>query len=495
MALGFRPGARHSYSLRRLAGFVSFVSIFLAAPFVLTGFWWRSMPKHDELLTVVFCGVPLLATVYAGWASWVDLRRLSVSGQRRPLRLSEGASITTSWIFFGLVLSVIGWMTTEGTLEAYARTERFWPFGGLSYYERRHRALVAELEALDRDQLTSRFAELVPYAEEGDEEYLADRELSQRWWMATPWPELLVSADLAEVALVETPDDWMLRDEAFIAFRRDACRAEGLSPTLCGNSMSRLDDLSLVAWLAAGTQAALRLKWCISQFGREALDIAGKCHLYFFAFDMRVDLEWTETRRRALTSLRRLDLSYADLRHANLSNARMENVILRGARMQGANLSFARMEGVYLGEARLEQVILVDTHLEAANLFRARMYGAELTGARIYGASFFEARMEATDLSMAGMDRGTNLADTIVLGASVRAADWSKVRISEDQINSLFGDASVALPGGVAPGHPDWPAHWPVWEMDAEVFETEWRKWQADPAAYSPPPPPEPDTP
>ena len=41
------------------------------------------------------------------------------------------------------------------------------------------------------------------------------------------------------------------------------------------------------------------------------------------------------------------------------------------------------------------------------------------------------------------------------------------------------------------PDTPDWPAHWPTWEMDPDTFKENWRAWQADPRGYRPPPDPE----
>ncbi|MCC5985793.1 MAG: hypothetical protein JJU42_15670 [Rhodobacteraceae bacterium] len=68
------------------------------------------------------------------------------------------------------------------------------------------------------------------------------------------------------------------------------------------------------------------------------------------------------------------------------------------------------------------------------------------------------------------------------------------MKISTQQIASTFGDASVTLPGGVTPGHPDWPDHWPTWNLPHggdHAFLTEWRKWQAAPDTYTPPPGPD----
>ena len=66
--------------------------------------------------------------------------------------------------------------------------------------------------------------------------------------------------------------------------------------------------------------------------------------------------------------------------------------------------------------------------------------------------------------------------------------DYSGVGFSRYQITSTFGDASVILPNGVTPQSPDWPAHWPKFKLNE--FDTEWRKWQASPATYTPPDPP-----
>ena len=116
MALGRRAGAMAPYPLRRLAGGVAFVSIFLAGPAVLAGFWWRSMPKYDELLTVVFCGLPLFAVLITMSESLRALRRAGAPTPEMTRTLGRG------WYVFAASLSGLGWMTTEGTLEAYART-------------------------------------------------------------------------------------------------------------------------------------------------------------------------------------------------------------------------------------------------------------------------------------------------------------------------------------------------------------------------------------
>ncbi|MDZ7709275.1 MAG: hypothetical protein U5K36_03645 [Roseovarius sp.] len=62
------------------------------------------------------------------------------------------------------------------------------------------------------------------------------------------------------------------------------------------------------------------------------------------------------------------------------------------------------------------------------------------------------------------------------------------VPFAQEQVNAMFGDASVILPEGV-----ERPAHWPDWELlhfGEHGFDTQWRKWQDDPEGYVPPPAP-----
>lgn len=167
---------------------------------------------------------------------------------------------------------------------------------------------------------------------------------------------------------------------------------------------------------------------------------------------------------------------------------------LRNTNLQGADLSQAWLQAARLDRARMEGARLDRARLEGARFDKVRMKVARLVGARMQGASFFKARMDLANFGWAQMDDSTDLTRTSLAEVRVRSVDLSKVRLTPDQIASAFGDASVILPGGVAPGHPDWPAHWPAWALPhqgAHAFRTEWQKWRADPAAYRPPPPPD----
>ena len=183
----------------------------------------------------------------------------------------------------------------------------------------------------------------------------------------------------------------------------------------------------------------------------------------------------------------RLDLRKTNLQRADLSDLILSGAKLQEARIEGANLFRVRMEGASLWRARLQGADLWQALMEGANFMQAGMEGADLGLARLEGASLSRARVEGADLRQARME-GANLYEASFVGASLRHMDYSGVGFSRYQITSTFGDASVILPNGVTPQSPDWPAHWPKFKLNE--FDTEWRKWQASPATYTPPDPP-----
>jgi hypothetical protein len=83
-----------------------------------------------------------------------------------------------------------------------------------------------------------------------------------------------------------------------------------------------------------------------------------------------------------------------------------------------------------LSETYLQGADLSNAHLEGANLGGAHLQGANLQGARLEDANLQEARLE---------------------GAHLEAAQ----DLTQEQINSAFGDENTMLPGGLDP-----PAQW-----------------------------------
>ena len=183
------------------------------------------------------------------------------------------------------------------------------------------------------------------------------------------------------------------------------------------------------------------------------------------------------------------NLSEAHIEGADVTAAHLEGANLQVARLEGAMLLWARLLGANLNAARFESAALLWAQLVGANLSHGRLEKADLRAAWMEGADLSGTRMDGADLREARMDSRTSLAGATLRGAAARDVDWAAVPIGQDQIASMFGDASVILPEGLTrPGHwPDWAL--PLYEHDnPNDFDTQWRLWRSDPAAYRPPP-------
>ncbi|MDG2341353.1 MAG: hypothetical protein P8L32_09190, partial [Paracoccaceae bacterium] len=94
------------------------------------------------------------------------------------------------------------------------------------------------------------------------------------------------------------------------------------------------------------------------------------------------------------------------------------------------------------------------------------------------------------NLWFAKFDVSTNCTATNFYSVAVQYVDFSDLMQFSEHLQDMFGDATVTLPDGQKIDSPDWPAHWPKFEMDRSTFHAEWRKWQDDPYGYVPPEPP-----
>ncbi|MBD8890512.1 pentapeptide repeat-containing protein [Roseibium litorale] len=191
-------------------------------------------------------------------------------------------------------------------------------------------------------------------------------------------------------------------------------------------------------------------------------------------------------------NLQRADLQGADLQRANLQQADLLRAKLLGANLQGADLQQAYLQQAYLLGAKLQQA-----DLRGADLLRAKLLGANLQGADLQGADLQHADLQGADLQGAKLQqadlRGANLqradlqgadlqramlrnsdaSDAIILLASLASADLSLTRnLTQEQINSTFGDGGTKLPGGL-----NRPDHWPEQELGFVEADEQWRAW------------------
>jgi uncharacterized protein YjbI with pentapeptide repeats len=97
----------------------------------------------------------------------------------------------------------------------------------------------------------------------------------------------------------------------------------------------------------------------------------------------------------------------------------------------------------------------------------AFLQGADLSDANLQYADFSGAELKAANIS------GCNLCSTKLAKAN---------GITQEHLNSAFGDASTTIPAKL-----QFPDHWPKIHFDELDAQINWRKWQADRENYVPP--------
>ncbi|MEM7544739.1 MAG: pentapeptide repeat-containing protein [Pseudomonadota bacterium] len=174
------------------------------------------------------------------------------------------------------------------------------------------------------------------------------------------------------------------------------------------------------------------------------------------------------------TMMGRVDLEGSEMEGANLHMAQMEGADLRGAMIGGADFSKVEMGKANLNWARMEAARFSGAIMEGARLRRATMEGADLAGAMMGGADFHRAMMDGVNLDNTNLEgaslywaktQGTDLRTAVLKSADLtfwecrrtnaRSADFSEAQnMSQEQVNSLFGDSSTRLPPLDANGKP-----------------------------------------
>jgi len=164
-----------------------------------------------------------------------------------------------------------------------------------------------------------------------------------------------------------------------------------------------------------------------------------------------------------------IDLTGANMQGFDLDGLDFDNVKMERAQLQGANLRLAQLQGASLLWAQLQ----------VANLSRAQLQGADLGWTSLQAADFSGVQLQGAHLSWAKLDSETSFSAATLRGAALKYVDFTDRSIGDDQLQSMFGDASVTLPGGHGPDHENWPDHWSKENLDWNDFNTEWRDYQA----------------
>jgi uncharacterized protein YjbI with pentapeptide repeats len=411
-----------------MVGWITVLLVWLAGPIILGYAWWRSMPAHDEWMTLLNAAC-LFTTMAVGFTSWTTARaRLHDNGAHRAGLWHKLAATACA-----LALVAVSWLRTEGGLDRY-------------------------LGAFPLTDLLLAPASLSGLGEEPPDwrEHDYARGRYREDWCGRHGVPLAICEHIGTIGN---------SGEAGAA-RAAWCKQGGIGDGTCLIEFAELEASFDAEW---GRERAAYLAQLNvpNQTGR---DLRGAYMVGAF--------------------LAGGDFGWSRLQKANLYGARMEGASLVHARLDGAFLPLARLEGADLGGSWLEGANLSGARLEEANLFQARLEGANLGGARLLGADLFEARLEGANLRFARLD-GANLSGARLDGADLRFADfrgsnWSGGHraspaqfadfrgargLTQTQLENFIGNTGTLLPTGNAPGTGAPFYVWSCWEQPPPGLE------------------------
>lgn len=292
------PAAR-ARPLSWMIGWITLLLVWLAGPIILGYAWWRSMPAHDEWMTLLIAAC-FFTALCVGFTSWTTARtRLRNNDAHRAGPRHKLAAVACA-----LAIVAISWLRTEGGFDHYVNA-------AIDAYEERNP--VSSYDDWERAQVAR-------------EDWVAESAFALTGAFLAP-------TELSGAALGGEPADWREHDYARGRYREDWCERHDVPLATC-ESIGAIGDPD------GGEANAARAAWC--KQGRIGDDT---CSTEFADFEASFVAEWTRERAAYLAQLDAPDQVGRDLRRANLADAFLAGAELRQARLEGADLRGARLEG------------------------------------------------------------------------------------------------------------------------------------------------------
>ncbi|MEO1293191.1 MAG: pentapeptide repeat-containing protein, partial [Pseudomonadota bacterium] len=375
----------------RLSRLSALLAGWCAAPLVLGWFWWRSMPKHDEVLTLTLAAC-LAVTVWIGWRSLSVAKRML---QRRPIGFGIGASAVV--LLLAGVLALVSVIRTEGlpdalTLSAPSRALERAPW--LAPTDLRG-AVFADRPADWTDYRSAEAAYQGLWAER-QRTIFADAIFPETW---------RETAD-TEFAQIRATRLAALRGSNF-GGRDDLARFERDPENYAPDPGADLRGADLSDAFAPGVSFAhARLTGAdMTAAVLEGADFGGA--------DMRA------------VSLSRAEASLARLIGARMTRALIVGATLRRADLTGAVLENARLDGVDARAADLSETQWAGARVALTDIDGAGLFGADLRGANGFTQEMLHVALGDTDTRVPdGLCRPDHWIDGPVPAGDPRERVW-----------------------------------------------------------------------
>lgn len=166
----------------------------------------------------------------------------------------------------------------------------------------------------------------------------------------------------------------------------------------------------------------------------------------------------------------RANLSGGNFDRSDLSGTQFKRAFLARVEGQSVNMAHASFQDATMTEAKFDSAILTNSNLQRADISRANFTrsdfaDADLTSAtapnvNFEGSKFVNARFDHMNLRNAKLDgakfHNVKFGNSILIGATMVAADFSKADLSEvqglqqAQLDTACGDSQTRLPMGLS---------------------------------------------
>jgi Pentapeptide repeats (8 copies) len=309
---------------------------------VIGWFWWRSMPKHDPVLTG-FIGIVFASTFWVFCKGLTGvIAHLDEQDSQPPVLKRRFLKGSQRWKpVFALAIVLVAAATLSRT--GKDNPDEIW----------RDAFVLGNICSVPKPVGGAIQSPPSGEMEKPKLPFYCWRNDDLMKFILHPAP-----ANLREVVFTEKPKEWQSKEIAETEFRVRWCKERG--EPKCANPLEN------------------------QKFdGNE---------------EGSFQRTWNNRRAAALAQLPRADLRGADLRGADLRAAEIEGTWLFNATLDGANLTDAKLEGAYLFYATLNGANLTRTDLERTTLSGASLRDADLSFARIVGAVVFLARLNGANL-------------------------------------------------------------------------------------------------
>ncbi|MGJ5620305.1 pentapeptide repeat-containing protein [Sulfitobacter sp. MF3-043] len=468
-ALWYRNHVRQdgSMSARIFGIWTVIIAVLLGWAFcwvILAFVWWRSMPAHEPLITIVaavcLCGT-LDVGLYAISAARTQLGNKAPSQTAmRPIRILSSIAVCAALI-----------------LTSYGRTKGF-------------DTLLAAYPIA-----SERLTKLIP----------------------------LSRANLREAHLSVRPRDWLVWEDWRKEIRSEFARREGIDvhhAAWTPEQKINFDKEARRLWQS--------LTHSLDHQNLENRDLRGADLSFAFMAGIDLEkadltganLKGADASGAVFKSaqMQNVNLSGASLQGANLSRAGLEGVRFVGAQMQWADLTYeteeedenhaavsedgvpirqflqlpeadfssTELEGVNFGGANLRDANFIGAGLEGTSLAGSDLQGADFSFAQLLetdlrhselqNAHFWKSRLIGVDLSSAIMTSTRLDVHTIEMNflVSTDLSNLSSTNMDQEDFDKTFGDATTVLPPGI-----ETPCHWPDYAISGR-YHYHWRDdWMA----------------